>query len=69
MPIFEYSCRKCNHRFETVVLSTGEKIACPKCRSDALEKQLSVFSSPTSGQEVAGSADACACTPQTCGCH
>jgi putative FmdB family regulatory protein len=44
MPIFEYSCRKCNHRFETVVLSTREKIACPKCRSDALEKQLSVFS-------------------------
>jgi len=68
MPIFEYMCRKCNHHFETIVLSTREKIACPKCRSNAVEKQLSVFASRTSGEQ-ATAADGCACTPQTCGCH
>jgi len=69
MPIFEYSCRKCNHRFETIVLSTREKIACPKCRSSALEKQLSVFSSPAYGPEASASAGGCGCMPQTCGCR
>ncbi|HEY7713202.1 MAG TPA: zinc ribbon domain-containing protein [Candidatus Binatia bacterium] len=69
MPIFEYSCRKCNHRFETIVLAKQEKITCPKCASSSLEKQLSVFSSPASGQDASPSAGACVCTPQTCGCH
>jgi putative FmdB family regulatory protein len=69
MPIFEYCCRKCSHRFETIVLSASEKIARPKCQSSALEKQLSVFSSPASGESAAGSSGGCACTPQTCGCH
>jgi putative FmdB family regulatory protein len=71
MPIFEYCCRKCSHRFETIVLSQRERIACPNCQSSALEKQLSVFSSPASGdaENAAASGGACACTPQTCGCH
>jgi putative FmdB family regulatory protein len=69
MPIFEYSCRKCNHRFEIFVLSAREKIACPKCRSSALEKELSMFSAPGAGQQGASSAAGCGCTPQTCGCH
>jgi putative FmdB family regulatory protein len=69
MPIFEYSCRKCEHRFEQIVLSAREKIACPKCCSDSVEKLLSVFSSPPSGQEASSSAGGCACTPQSCGCR
>ena len=69
MPIFEYHCRKCKHNFETIVLSAREKIACPKCQSSAVEKHLSVFSSPASSQESAASGGRCACTPQTCGCH
>ena len=70
MPIFEYNCRKCHHRFETIVLSAREKIACPHCRSSALDKQFSVFRAPSSsGQEASASAGGCACTPQTCGCR
>ncbi|MGH7796224.1 MAG: FmdB family zinc ribbon protein [Candidatus Binatia bacterium] len=69
MPIFEYNCRKCNHRFETIVFSAREKIPCPKCQSSALEKQLSVFRSPAAGREACAAAGGCACTPHTCGCH
>jgi putative FmdB family regulatory protein len=69
MPIFEYSCRRCQNHFEQIVLSVSEKISCPKCASGAVEKQLSVFSSPSSGKEVSASGGGCACTPQTCGCH
>jgi putative FmdB family regulatory protein len=68
MPIFEYNCSKCKHHFETVVLSTREKIACPKCQSNAVEKQLSVFSSRASGRQ-ADASGGCGCTPQTCGCR
>jgi putative FmdB family regulatory protein len=69
MPIFEYSCRRCQHRFETIVLSAREQVICPKCDSRTVDKQLSVFRSPGSGKESGVSAGGCACTPQTCGCH
>ncbi len=45
MPIYEYACRKCGHRFETLVRS-GSTAECPSCRSSELDKQLSVFATP-----------------------
>jgi putative FmdB family regulatory protein len=69
MPIFEYNCRDCDHHFEQIVLSAREKISCPKCASGAIEKQLSVFSSPAAGKEDSAAGGGCGCTPQTCGCH
>ena len=69
MPIFEYNCCNCHHSFETIILSAREKVSCPKCESSAVEKQLSVFSSPGSQSEKTVSAGGCGCTPQTCGCH
>jgi len=52
MPIYEYNCRRCDHRFETIVLSSREKISCPECSSTAIEKQLSVFSAPASDKQA-----------------
>jgi len=70
MPIFEYNCRRCDHRFETIVLSTRAKVSCPKCQGRSVEKQLSVFRSPATAKEASPSAGGGAsCTPQTCGCH
>jgi len=70
MPIYEYNCRRCDHRFEAIVLSSREKIVCPECSSPALEKQLSVFSAPASDKPAGSSSGGgCGCTPQTCGCH
>jgi putative FmdB family regulatory protein len=69
MPIFEYRCRSCHAQFETIVLSAREQVACPKCQSNAVEKQLSVFSAPASAKEAGAVGGGCACTPQTCGCH
>jgi len=42
MPIYEYACNDCGNQFETLVRS-GETPACPRCQSNQLEKQLSVF--------------------------
>jgi putative FmdB family regulatory protein len=70
MPIFEYNCRGCHHSFEQIILSAREQVRCPKCDSSAVEKQLSVFSSPANrSEQTAGAPAGCACTPQTCGCH
>lgn len=41
MPIFEYRCEGCDHRFELLVLK-GTEPACPKCQAVTLERQLSV---------------------------
>jgi putative FmdB family regulatory protein len=42
MPIFEYVCAKCEHRFEALIFGK-QKAACPKCHSKHLAPQLSVF--------------------------
>ena len=42
MPIFEYICAKCDHRFEAIVLGS-EVAACPQCHSKKLEQQISRF--------------------------
>jgi len=42
MPLFEYACRACGHRFESLVF--GNKTpACPSCGAKRLDKQHSTF--------------------------
>jgi putative FmdB family regulatory protein len=54
MPIYEYRCRECDHRFEKLVsMSTPEaEIECPSCNEKEVEKVLSVFASRV-GHDVA----------------
>jgi putative FmdB family regulatory protein len=42
MPIFEYVCQECEHRFEAIVLGSKPP-KCPKCESKSLNQQLSRF--------------------------
>ena len=42
MPIFEYICEKCSHRFEAIVLGS-ERATCPECHSKKLQQQISRF--------------------------
>lgn len=69
MPIFEFKCRSCGQNFETIVLSSREKVSCPKCTSKKVDKQLSVFSAPAATGDAAPDGGVCTGTPQTCGCH
>jgi putative FmdB family regulatory protein len=41
MPIYEYSCKSCGHRFETLVLGK-EEVSCPSCSGKELERLLSL---------------------------
>jgi putative FmdB family regulatory protein len=48
MPLFEYSCRACGHHFEFLTRE-GQTPACPSCKGDDLQKQLSVFAVGANG--------------------
>ncbi|MFQ5778589.1 MAG: FmdB family zinc ribbon protein [Terriglobia bacterium] len=64
MPIFEYVCRACSHRFET--LARGRHVpACPSCHSTALDQQPSVFAvgSPARRRSLSPAPSGCS----TCG--
>lgn len=71
MPLYEYHCSDCENKFETLVLSSADEIACPKCNSSRLEKLFSTFGvkSESSFSEPSVPADAGhGCMPMGCGC-
>ncbi len=42
MPIYEYACGTCEHRFETIQRASEERLKdCPACGESALKKLLS----------------------------
>jgi putative FmdB family regulatory protein len=42
MPIYEYECRKCGHRFEFFVLPSSPIARCPSCHKTDLEQLISL---------------------------
>ncbi|MDR3368519.1 zinc ribbon domain-containing protein [Rhodoferax sp.] len=51
MPIYEYACKGCGHKFETLVRSDTVP-QCPNCLSTELDKQLSVFATTAASPEA-----------------
>jgi putative FmdB family regulatory protein len=53
MPIYEYQCRACRHQFERLVRQTSAgpeaAIDCPSCRSQEVERLLSLFAVSSDG--------------------
>ena len=49
MPLYEYRCDACGKRFEELVKNASQKIACPDCDSDDVEKELSLFARSATG--------------------
>ena len=60
MPIFEYICKECDHRFEALVYGK-EKAECPKCHARKLAPQLSVFAVSASSAKSASPSPRGAC--------
>lgn len=48
MPIYEYECEKCGHRFDKLVSRSDVKVKCEKCASARVKKLISTFSSGNS---------------------
>jgi putative FmdB family regulatory protein len=45
MPIYEYTCNQCGHRFEEwqASMNADAKVQCTKCQSRDVERLVSVF--------------------------
>ncbi|MBW1669923.1 MAG: zinc ribbon domain-containing protein [Deltaproteobacteria bacterium] len=64
MPIYEYTCKKCNKIFESLVLSSRDikEIQCPECGSEDVHKMLSSFSSGSTGPVSGGLSGESSCS-------
>jgi putative FmdB family regulatory protein len=52
MPLYEYTCQKCAHTFETLVSGKREEsVRCPECNSDEIEQMIGL---PAKGRVVEG---------------
>jgi putative FmdB family regulatory protein len=49
MPLFEYTCRSCEHTFEELVLH-DEAVECPECHGAKVDKLLSAPAVTRSGE-------------------
>lgn len=58
MPIFEYRCEGCGHKFEAILFGE-QKPECPKCHTAKLETQLSVFAVSSGHSSSAAAAEGC----------
>ena len=47
MPLYEYTCKKCDHDFEALVFG-DESVECPECRTERVERHLSLPARPHS---------------------
>lgn len=42
MPIFEYTCNRCNYTFDRLVINQNSQVNCPLCQGD-VKKLMSTF--------------------------
>ena len=58
MPVYEYKCTKCGHRFSLLESVSDERSGkeCPKCGSTDTNRVLSMFSSL---RDMLGGSDGC----------
>lgn len=56
MPMYEFSCSGCGHRFEEIVFKSSdeEDLECPECGSRDVKRALSAFAVSTKGGGLAG---------------
>ncbi|KIX11424.1 FmdB family zinc ribbon protein [Dethiosulfatarculus sandiegensis] len=71
MPIYEYHCSDCGKDFEILVFKSDEKVTCPECKSEKVERLLSGFAHKCDGPMVSSSGGGCSsCSGGSCSsCH
>ena len=62
MPLFEFRCRECDHRFEDIFRDVGEtgEAECPECGSRDVERLQSGFASPGVSRKDSSASSGCA---------
>ncbi|NLW60141.1 MAG: zinc ribbon domain-containing protein [Firmicutes bacterium] len=69
MPIYEFKCPECAHKFEELCKSHTEEIACPKCGAPKTKRLFSPFA-VTGGAATTGASSCGSCAGGRCStCH
>ena len=57
MPLYEYQCKSCEKKFETLVSLKGldDPVECPDCGSEETDRLLSTFSASVGGSRTGSS--------------
>lgn len=64
MPLIDYKCRKCKEEFFEIVNSDKDKVACPKCGSNEINRLYKgKFYGKNGGGSCGGNCSGCS------GCH
>lgn len=67
MPLYEYRCTDCDHRFDALVpAGRADLTACPSCGAERARRLLSVFSAPRAGAGPARGGDGAAAPSGGC---
>ncbi|WP_041274426.1 FmdB family zinc ribbon protein [Desulforamulus reducens] len=69
MPIYEFRCQKCDHRFQKLcsIGETGKNITCPACQSADPKRVMSGFTLNNPGALAGSRGDSCkGCTSSNC---
>jgi len=72
MPIYEFKCSACDNQFEALVLGSRDKICCPQCKGNDLQRLMSAcaFKSGESFTPASGSSGCTSCSSHNCSsCH
>ena len=72
MPIYEFRCMKCQEEFEALIIGGNDKVTCPRCQGDSLERLMSACGFKSGGDFVpsSGSSGCSSCSSTNCSsCH
>jgi putative FmdB family regulatory protein len=58
MPLYEYRCLTCGHRFELLILRPSQQPVCPACTAGSVEQLISSFAVSSDARREASTASA-----------
>lgn len=60
MPIFDFACHDCGHKFDLLIANKDKnKAQCTKCGSTNVKQLLSAFATTTSSSSAAATCQGC----------
>jgi putative FmdB family regulatory protein len=68
MPIFEFHCKSCDHKFEKLLMRRDAQVHCPECENGEVQRLISAcsFSSSDGSIQPAGTSSCSSCSATSC---
>ncbi len=68
MPIHEFRCKSCNHKFEKLLIRRDAEVHCPDCKASEVERLMSAcsFGSSDGSVQAAGASSCSSCSASSC---